>query len=194
MPGLASMSLSQLSAEELARQAQAGSSDALNALMGRYAGALERYLRRRCGNAADAEDISQETMLRVWQNLEKYEPGRPFRPWLFAVARNLAATQHQDRRRDKNTAQMAAPLSEPADPATRLAQKERNDGLWAATRQFLGARQYAALWLRYGREMSIEQVARAMGLTQTHVKVTLFRARRKLLRSADFQRRIREEE
>jgi len=187
MPGSVSMNLSQSSAEKLARQAQAGSSAALNALMDRYTKVLERYLSRRCGNAEDAEDLAQETMLRVWRNLEKYEPGRPFEPWLFAVARNLAASQYRDRRRGDSATRLAEPFSEPAGPAARLIEQESRKNLWTVTKQLLSERQYAAIWLRYGREMSIKQVAGAMGLTHTHVKVTLFRARRKLLRSPGFK-------
>lgn len=192
MPGSASMNLSRRSAEELARQAQAGCSHALDALMARYRKVLERYLLRRCGHAQDAEDLAQETMLRVWQNLEKYDPSRPFEPWLFAVARNLAANQYQGSRRGENVTGIAEPISEQANPAERLIEQESNETLWAAVKQLLGERQYTALRLRYGRDMSVKQVARAMGLTQTHVKVTLFRARRKLLRSADFRRWIHE--
>lgn len=187
MPGSASMNLSQSSAEELARQAQAGDSAALNVLMDRYAKVLERYLSRRCGNAEDAEDLAQETMLRVWRNLEKYESGRPFEPWLFAVARNLATSQYRDRRRGDNATRLVEPFSEPASPAARLIEQESRKNLWTVTKQLLSERQYAAIWLRYGREMSIKQVAGAMGLTHSHVKVTLFRARRKLLRSPDFK-------
>jgi len=184
------MNLPRRSAEELARQAQAGCSRALDTLMNRYGKVLERYLLRRCGHAQDAEDLAQEAMLRVWQNLEKYDPSRPFEPWLFAVARNLAANQYHGSRRGENVTGIAEPVSEQANPAERLIARERTENLWVAVKQRLGERQYTALWLRYGREMSVRQVARVMGLTQTYVKVTLFRARRKLLCSDDFQRWI----
>ena len=186
------MNLSQRSAEELARQAQAGCSHALEALMGRYGKVLERYLLRRCGHAQDAEDIAQETMLRVWQNLDKYDPGRPFEPWLFAVAKNLAANQYQGSRRAENVTGIAERVSEQVNLADRLIERESNENLWVTMKNLLGERQYTALWLRYGRDMSVKQVAHAMGLTQTYVKVTLFRARRKLLRCADFRRWIHE--
>ena len=192
MSGSASINLSQRSAEELARQAQAGCSRALDVLMDRYGKVLERYLLRRCGHAQDAEDLAQETMLRVWKNLEKYDPGRPFEPWLFAVARNLAANQYEGSRRGESVTWIAEPISEQANPAERLIEQESNDNLWAEVKQLLGERQYTALRLRYGRDMSVKQVARAMGLTRTYVKVTLFRARRKLLRSDEFQRWIYE--
>lgn len=177
------VNLAELSPEELARRAQAGSSEAFDALIGRYAPALRQYLRRRCGNAEDAEDVRQETLLRVWRNIAKYDRSRPFWPWLLAVARNLAANRAGNRRPDEGAAPGANTAFETADPAAPLIERERSDNLWAAAKRELDERQYAALWFRYGREMTVKQIARAMGLTKTHVKVTLFRARRRLLRS-----------
>jgi len=58
---------------------------------------------------------------------------------------------------------------------------EAVQGLWARARQVLRPRQFEALELRVRADLGIAAVAAAMGLTQTHVKVLLFRARRALL-------------
>lgn len=175
--------LREFSAEELARQAQAGNSAAMDTLVARYGDRLTRFLHRRCGNTHDAEDLRQEALLRVWTHLDKYDPDRPFEPWLFAVAGNLAISRQRSRRLDAQVPPGPGPVAEAADPSQRLAEQERAKGLWSTARDLLTERQYVALWLRYSREMSIQEVACEMGLTRTHVKVTLFRARRRLAAS-----------
>ena len=67
------------------------------------------------------------------------------------------------------------------DPATRL----DAGSLWAAAQAILPETAYAALWLHYGEEQSVKDVARILGKSVTGVKVTLFRARRTLARKLD---------
>lgn len=75
--------------EALAARARQGDGEAFAALVRRYQTPLFRYTQRMLGNVQDAEDAFQETFLRVHRNFYKYEPGRPFRPWLYRIAANL---------------------------------------------------------------------------------------------------------
>jgi RNA polymerase sigma-70 factor, ECF subfamily len=54
-----------------------------------HAEALFSYVRRFCRDQASADDIVQETFIRAWRHLPRLRDGRPIRPWLFRVARNL---------------------------------------------------------------------------------------------------------
>ena len=47
------------------------------------------------GDADDAEDITQETFLRAYHNLKRFDPTRPLRPWLLSIAANLAKNRHR---------------------------------------------------------------------------------------------------
>src|SRR5262249_29741766 len=67
-----------------------GDPDAFDALLARYQNRLYRYLLRFTANAAVAEDLFQETWLKVITQIHRYDDGRPFEPWLLRVARNLA--------------------------------------------------------------------------------------------------------
>ena len=183
MAKLASAHHAAVNAEDLARLAQAGSADAFTALMQQFAKPLDRYLRQRCPNPADAEDLLQEVMLRTWQKLATWDSARPFAPWLFTLARNYASSQYRNRS-SKNLAALDIdlPCSAP-DPAARLIQQQTHHDLWAAARRVLNDRQFHALHLRYVRDMSVRDIAHAMNMTQTHVKVALFRARKKLIKT-----------
>ena len=68
-----------------------GTDAAIRQLYAGHARALQSYVRRFCPDAATADDIVQETFIRAWRHLPQLAAdGRPARPWLFRVARNLA--------------------------------------------------------------------------------------------------------
>src|SRR6266566_6883247 len=67
-----------------------GDPDAFDALLTRYQNRLYRYLLRLTGNTAVAEDLFQETWLKMITHIHRYDERRPFEPWLYSVARNLA--------------------------------------------------------------------------------------------------------
>ena len=67
-----------------------GDTAGLAGLMGRHQDRLFRYLWRLVGDETVAEDVFQQTWLQVAERISRYDGARPFGPWLFAVARNLA--------------------------------------------------------------------------------------------------------
>src|SRR5258708_26106299 len=89
-------------------------------LYAEHAGPLLRYaLQRTSGDRQRAEDIVQETMLRAWMHPDAIAEG-PARPWLFAVARNLAVDAHRARRaRPREVGEAALELVPAPDEAER---------------------------------------------------------------------------
>jgi RNA polymerase sigma-70 factor (ECF subfamily) len=77
----------------------AGHDAALNDLMDRHQMRLFQYLVRSLQNEDDAEDLAQETFVRVYQNREKFEPEQKFATWLYAIASNLVRTRYRWRKR-----------------------------------------------------------------------------------------------
>ena len=59
-------------------------------LVNRYTAHLANFAYRLCGNKSDAEEIVQETFVKVWKSSKKYKPEHNFKSWLFAIARNTA--------------------------------------------------------------------------------------------------------
>src|SRR5258708_25314107 len=90
-------------------------------LYAEHAGPLLRYaLHLTSGDRQRAEDIVQETMLRAWMHPDAIAEG-PARPWLFAVARNLAVDAHRARRAPPPAGGEAALGLAPAPPPCRRA-------------------------------------------------------------------------
>ncbi len=82
--------------ETLAHQLQTGDKDALSSLVMRHHNALIGYLYRMCGgNRPLAEDLAQETFLRVICSIQQYTYPRSFKAWLYAIATNLVRDHHK---------------------------------------------------------------------------------------------------
>jgi len=83
---------------ELAALSLAGNSEAFVAMVDRYGPSLYGYARRLTGNTDDAEDIAQETFVRLHEHLGKLDFSEPLKPWLFRVCTNLCRN-HAKRRK-----------------------------------------------------------------------------------------------
>lgn len=75
---------------ELMRRVQLGDEAALGALMQRWELSLKAFIGRIVLNTSEAEELAQETFVRVWQKRGRYRADASFRPWIFAIAVNLA--------------------------------------------------------------------------------------------------------
>lgn len=105
--------------EELMRLAQRGDAEAVSALYSRYRIKLLNTLYRLTGDRATAEDLTQETFLRVVRYLPKYRPTGSVGGWIFRIAKNLALNSFRDRK-----AQREVPLEEPETDSDEGAMKE----------------------------------------------------------------------
>jgi len=129
---------------------------------------------------AAAEDVTQETFIRAYRYLGTYDTGRPFYPWLARIAFRLAQT-HRSRCRSGELP-LTAEIDKPAgtrNPLAELIRNEQSRDLWQGVRD-LPAGERAAVVLFYRQELSVRQVAEALGVTSGTIKTFLFRARRHL--------------
>jgi RNA polymerase sigma factor (sigma-70 family) len=76
---------------DLMRRAQEGDAGAFRTLVEEMAPILIHFLRRRIPDSGELEDVCQEILLAIYQARHTYQPSRPLEPWLFAIARNVAA-------------------------------------------------------------------------------------------------------
>ncbi len=83
--------------ETLLARLRAGDEEALPILVERYRQPLFGYLHRMLGCAAEAEDVFQETFLRVVKHRERFDPSRRVRPWLYSIASNLVKNVYRSR-------------------------------------------------------------------------------------------------
>jgi len=166
---------------ELVRLTQEGSLAAFEELVYRYEKRIYAFVLLSCPNAADAQELTQDTFVRTFQAIAQFNSRYEFSTWLFTIARRKCIDRH--RRIRPATEELHPELAAGDDPAALVSRAEERNDLWELARRLLPATQYQALWLRYVEEMSLAQVAQALSQSLTHVKVLLFRARRSMGRA-----------
>ena len=170
--------LQTVSDEKLTRQSQAGSLAAFEELVHRYERRIYGFVAKCCGSASDASEITQDTFVRAFQAIARFDSRQAFAPWLFTIARRKCIDRHRAALRINEEPLPAVPGTD--DPSEALAQREERQNLWALARRRLPIAQFQALWLRYAEDMAVAQIAQVLGRTQTHIKVLLFRGRNAL--------------
>ncbi|MBK1662024.1 sigma-70 family RNA polymerase sigma factor [Paracraurococcus ruber] len=169
---------------DLMRLAAAGDRAAFGVLVDRHGERALRLALRVLGDAAEAEEVAQDALLRAWRAAPRFDPDRArFTTWLHRIVLNLAI----DRARQRDRAPLAgeAALAALADPAAgpeaaALAAEERA-ALAAALAQ-LPARQRAAIALAYEDGLSGAEAAAALDVSERALEGLLRRARLMLRR------------
>jgi RNA polymerase sigma-70 factor, ECF subfamily len=159
-----------------------GDPDAFDALLGRHQNRLFRYLLRLTGNSAAAEDLFQQTWLKVITRIHRYDEGRPFKPWLFAIARNLAidhlrrvVPESLDEPSSTGESRMASLRAEDPGHLARLLESERRSLLERRLSE-LPVVYREALTLRFEEEMTFEEMAELLSTPLSTVKSRVQRA------------------
>ncbi len=169
--------------EALMARIARGDEPAFRALAGRHLPVMLGLARRILGNAADAEDVAQEAMLRVWTHAPRWQPLALFRTWLTRVVVNLCLDRK--RRAPWVALDAAGEIVDPAPGAGETAQRDERDRMVAAAIAELPARQRAAIVLTYGDGMSNAQVADILGTSVSAVETLLVRGKQNLRRALD---------
>jgi RNA polymerase sigma-70 factor, ECF subfamily len=168
--------------ETLARSLQRGDSRALAALVERHHSFLLGYLyRMTSGDHPLAEDLVQETFLRVLRNIRQYHYPERFKPWLYAIATNLARdhykradTRHTD---SINTDTLHLPDSDQPEP-TFLAHDDAKQVIAALAA--LPDLQRETVILRYYQDLSLAEIAESLNIPVGTVKSRLSTGLQKL--------------
>ncbi len=165
----------------------AGNDAALNDLMERHATSVFHFLCRMAGNEDDANDLAQETFVRVFKSCKSYRPGQKFSTWLFTIAANLARNHFRWRSRHPNlsldaenqeteqTLGSTLPANAPTPKEAALA-AERAKAVRAAIKN-LPEDLRAAIVLCEWEERSIAEAAKILESTPKAVESRLYRAR-----------------
>jgi RNA polymerase sigma-70 factor (ECF subfamily) len=165
-------------------QLRRGDLDALSLLLARYQNRLYRYLLRLVRDPATAEDLFQQTWLRVAEKIGKYDTRRSFDAWLFTVARNLAfdhlrrvAPESLDEPVGGNDSVIArADLLRSKEPPAleSLVARERTERLAVAMND-MPVIYREVLALRFEEEMKLEEIATVQSAPLSTVKTRLRR-------------------
>jgi RNA polymerase sigma-70 factor (ECF subfamily) len=170
-----------LAAEEhaLVNASQRGDRHAFAHLVERYWESLYRWLYHLTHNRHTAEDLVQETFLKAYRGLNRFQAGSNFRAWLFRIAHNSFANQ----RRTASRIRYTLPENVPANSEGPVEQALSRESLTMLARAVnrLPADFRAAFLLRAEEGLSFRDIAEALGLTEETARWRVFKARQKLL-------------
>ena len=181
--------------EMLLEAARSGNRAAFDSLVLRYEKELFGYLRRYLGDAALAEDVFQNTFLKVYEKLDQYEPGRPVRPWLYTIATHQAvdALRRVNRRGAVSLDRKGSPglegeqssladllIAKDQSPQDALSLEEQRRALREAVEE-LPELYREVLLLAYYQEMKYKDIAEVLGVPVGTVKSRLHAAVGRLL-------------
>ena len=173
--------------------------DAFRFLVERYQGEVYGLALRVLGRAEDAEDLVQETFLRAFRALGRYDPTRPFGAWLHTIAARLCIDHHRRNRAklvsltqpEEGTSgeERTIELEDPADRPDEEVEKSELARRLDALVQELPPDSRTAILLRHQQDLPYEEIARVLGVPIGTVKARIHRARimlkQKLLAQGD---------
>lgn len=170
-------------------QAQCGSDEAFTRLVETYQNPVFNLCYRMLGEPELAEDASQETFLRAYQHIRRYDNKRSFATWLLSIAahhcidrlrrRRFFSISIEDEGQDDEGRPMELPDTGAVDPAQDAERREEQRLLHGLLAK-LNPVDRAALVLRYWYDFSEVEIADALSLTVSAVKSRLFRARKEI--------------
>lgn len=164
---------------EVLDQVQKGNQEAFTQLVEIYQRPVYNLCYRMLGDANEAEDASQETFLRVYKNIKRYDHKRPFSTWLLSIAAHHCIDQI--RKRHLVVVSMdAIPYLDPPDtspgPETSLRLLEDQKKIEVLLKS-LNSQDRAAVVMYYWYDFSYEEIAKSLSITVSAVKSRLHRAR-----------------
>jgi RNA polymerase sigma factor (sigma-70 family) len=188
--------LSDPASAELMARVQRGDEGAFASLMEHWELPVKSVIARLVLNASEAEELAQETFVRVWQQREKFRTGAEFRPWLFAIAVNLARNRLRWWRRRPTVSldqwtEAAGDMAMPGGSEARIADARQQTGAGAleqseraaAVRDAIAALPVdlrEAIVLFEYEQMSHAEIADVVGATPKAIETRIYRAREKL--------------
>lgn len=159
----------------LIQEAKNGATSSFNQLVALHQLSLYRFLLARCVNKQDAEDVLQETFVSAYKYLHSYKDKWQFNTWLFTIAKRLIknqnvyynhnCTEYSDNE-ELDSLNTHRPISE--------------DNIWLHIKKQLNEDAYDTLWLFYVEQMSLKEIAQVLKKSQSWVKISLFRSKKKL--------------
>ena len=177
-----------------ADEARKGNQHAFRVLVERHSKSVFRLAYRMTGNEQDAEDVVQETFLRAYKQLKRFDGRSAFRTWVYRICANCALDLIRARKTRK---EQPAPISEngtiswldriatPAPSPERLTQSEQIAGMLRPALDSLTEMERAAFILRHYEGCDIPAIADALGVQANAAKHSVFRAVQKLRRALE---------
>lgn len=162
---------------ELIQRAVRGDAAAWEPLMLAHQEPVFRLAYLFLGDPDDADDVAQETFLRAWNHLKRFDSTRPLRPWLLSIAANLARNRHRSAGRYISALTRvfrAEPQTTPDAERETIADLDSHQ-LWKAVQQ-LRADDQQVIYLRFFLDLSTGEAAQTLDVAEGTIKSRLSRA------------------
>jgi RNA polymerase sigma-70 factor (ECF subfamily) len=170
---------------ELMLRFKEGDRTAFRQLFDKHKKGVISHCYRFCMDTAVAEDLAQETFLRVYQSAARYKPKARFRTWLYKIATNVCLNEIRKFQRrsiffpqEEHLSRLEVSADDP-QPDEQLEHAQHQNMVLGALGQ-LPEDQRAALMLRVAEEFSYREIGYQIGRNENHVKVLIHRGRKKL--------------
>ncbi|GIV60958.1 MAG: RNA polymerase sigma24 factor [Rhodothermaceae bacterium] len=182
--------LDELSDELLMEQLQAGTLEAFDLLVERYSSRLMRYLMDFLSDPQRAEDLLQDTFLRVYRNRHAYRRFAKFSTWIYTIAGNLARSEYRKNKRRKTTYTLQVqtrdqddyelPLPDETFSPERLTERAFEEQTIQEALSQLSPRYWEVVVLRDVQQLTYDEIAEITGLPMGTVKSRINRGRIRL--------------
>jgi len=175
-----------------AEEARKGNQGAFRVLVERHSRALFRLAYRMTGNQQDAEDLVQETFLRAYKQLERFDNRSAFATWLYRICANCSLDLIRSRKNrreqqglvnDGEETNWLDRIAASTPSPERLTQSGQIADLLEPAMNQLSKSERAAFVLRHFEGCDIEEIASALGVRSNAAKHSVFRAVQKLRRA-----------
>lgn len=143
--------------DDLVEQIRLGNEKAAEELIKRYYTPILRYCKRQCFNHEKAEDLTQETFLKLFRNLSGYKGKRKFRAYLYTIANHLCVDE--SRKMKVYPLENGEDIGYECDEMHRIEDRSEIDYLLNA----LSPEQREAVILRFGEQLEFWEIAKVMG-------------------------------
>ena len=170
--------------------AQQGNHEAFRLLMEQHARAVYKVAYRMSGNQQDAEDLTQETFLRGWKHIGRFDGRATFATWLYRICSNCALDHHRSSGRRPAGVRTAWVNDEAildrvvsgAPSPERLAGSSQVAAMLGPAMRELSGMERVAFVLRHYEGVPVESIARTLGIREGAAKHAVFRAVQKIRR------------
>ena len=170
--------------EILAKESAQGDDASFQELMRRFLTPVFNFSRQYVRAQAEAEDITQDTFLKVWKNIKKFNQGQKFKPWIFTIARNTALDHIRKRKAipfseidtsdeygQENSAPQFSETLEDLEPiADELFEQTENTDKISVALEILRPEYRSVLMLHYAEDLTFEEIAIVMNNPMNTVK------------------------
>lgn len=165
---------------ELIRGIAAGNETALRGLFARHQTRIYRFALRLVGNAAVAEEVTNEVFLEVWRNAAKFEGASAAATWMLSIAHHRAVSYLRKRREEGWDEDAAGTLQDGGDDPEVAAQKSDKSAILRLCLDKLSPEHKAIVDLVYYHELSVAEASEVLQIPENTVKTRMFYARRRL--------------